>query len=57
MGTSEYYLIRDFLKAVESNTQPPVDVIRSTDFTIPGLIAHEAAMQGGKWLDVPQFDW
>ena len=56
-GTSEYYLIRDFLKAVETNTRPPIDMIRSMDMTIPGLVAHEAVMKGGVWLDVPQFDW
>ncbi len=56
-GTSEYYLIRDFLDAVEHGTKPPIDVIRAVDFTVPGLIAHESALQGGKWLDVPQFDW
>ena len=56
-GTSEYYLIRDFLDALESGTKPPFDVIRSTDFTIPGIIAHESAMKDGVWLDVPRFDW
>ena len=33
--------------------QPPVDVVRACDFTIPGLIAHESAMKGGEWCDVP----
>jgi len=56
-GTSEYYMIRDFLDAIEHNARPPIDVIRAMDFTVPGLIAHESAMKGGQWLDVPQFDW
>ena len=54
-GTSEYYMVRDFISAIEQNTQPPIDVVRALDFTIPGIIAHESAMQGGKWLDVPLF--
>jgi len=33
------------------------DVMRSMDFTIPGIIAHKSAMSGGKWLDVPLFNW
>ena len=56
-GTSEYFMIRDFIDAIESNTQPPIDVIRSVEFTIPGILAHEAAMKGGVWLDVPQYHW
>jgi len=54
-GTSEYYMVRDFIGAIEQNTRPPIDVARALDFTIPGIIAHESAMQGGKWLDVPLF--
>ena len=56
-GTSEYYMIRDFLDALESNTQPPIDVMRSMDFTVPGIIAHESSMGDGNWRDVPLFDW
>jgi predicted dehydrogenase len=56
-GTSEYYLIRDFLDALDGNARPPIDVIRSMDFTVPGIVAHQSAMQGGTWLDVPLFEW
>ena len=48
-------MVRDFIAAVEQGTQPPIDVVRSVDFTLPGILAHEAAMRGGVWLDVPQF--
>jgi predicted dehydrogenase len=53
----EFYMIDDFLKAVETKARPPIDVIRAMDFTVPGLIAHESALAGGKWLDVPLFEW
>lgn len=53
-GTSEYYLVRDFLKAIESDTDPAIDIVRAMDMTIPGLIAHEAAKKGGVWMDVPR---
>ena len=56
-GTSEYYMIRDFLDAVEQGVRPPIDVIRSMDFTVPGIVAHESAMKGGQWMDVPLFNW
>ncbi len=53
-GTSEYYLVRDFLDSIEGDTTPPIDIVRAMDMTVPGLIAHEAAMKGGVWLDVPR---
>ncbi len=56
-GTSEYFMIRDFLKAVNSGTRPPIDAVMAADMTIPGLIAHQSAMQGGKWMDVPLMQW
>jgi predicted dehydrogenase len=52
-GTSEYYMVRDFVAAVQAGVQPPSDVVRAVDYTIPGLIAHESAMKGGVWMDVP----
>ena len=50
-------MIRDFLAAIERKERPPIDVIRSMDFTVPGIIAHESAMKGGVWMDVPKFEW
>jgi hypothetical protein len=48
-------MIRDFLDAVGGKRPVPIDVVRALDYTVPGLIAHEAAEQGGVWLDVPAF--
>jgi predicted dehydrogenase len=53
-GTAEYSLIRDFLGSLERNETPRIDVTRAMDMTVPGLIAHESAMRGGEWLDVPR---
>jgi predicted dehydrogenase len=54
-GTSEYYMVRDFVEAIANNTRPPIDVVKALDFTVPGILAHEAAMGGGRWIDVPVF--
>ena len=56
-GTSEYFMVRDFIASIENDTRPPIDVIRSVDFTIPGILAHDAAMKGGVWVDVPEYGW
>jgi hypothetical protein len=56
-GTSEYYMIRDFIDAIGQKKRPPIDVIRAMDFTVPGLVAHESALGDGNWRDVPLFNW
>ncbi|NSW91038.1 MAG: Gfo/Idh/MocA family oxidoreductase [Firmicutes bacterium] len=53
-GTSEYYIVRDFIESIEKDTTPPIDVVKAMDMTVPGIIAHEAAMRGNIWLDVPR---
>ncbi len=53
-GTSEFYLVQDFLNSIKADTTPPIDIVRGMDMTVPGLVAHEAAKQGGVWLDVPR---
>ena len=54
-GGGEYYLARDFINALDNNRKPPIDIIKAVDYTIPGIIAHQAAMKGNVWLDVPLF--
>lgn len=52
-GGGEYYLVHDFINALDNNRKPPIDVIKAMNYTVPGIIAHEAAMRGNVWLDVP----
>jgi len=54
-GASEYFLVRDFVRCIDNDTQPPIDIVKALDMTIPGIIAHEAAIKGNVWLDVPRF--
>lgn len=54
-GTAEYALVRAFLAALEEGKVPPLDEVRAMDLTLPGLVAHESALQGGAWMEVPSF--
>jgi predicted dehydrogenase len=54
-GTSDYNIAHAFLDAIENNLPSPLDAGKAMDMTIPGLIAHEAAVTGNIWLDVPRF--
>lgn len=55
-GTTEYFLVRDFIDAALAGTRPPIDAVRAADFTVPGILAHESAQRGSVWLDVPRFE-
>lgn len=54
-GTCEYYMVRDFLDAIRGDTDPPIDVYRGLDFSLPGLCAHQSAEQGGAPIEIPDF--
>ncbi len=56
-GTGEYYMIREFIQALDNGTRPPFDAVQAAEVTVPGLLAHESAMKGGVWIDVPRFGW
>jgi len=56
-GTGEYYMVRHFIESLNRGTQPSFNAVQAAEVTVPGLVAHESAMQGGVWLDVPQFAW
>lgn len=52
-GTSEYWLLRDFLAAVRGLSATPIDVHTALDYTLPGLLAIESAERGGAPVAVP----
>lgn len=50
---SHPFLVDDFVRAVLSGKLPPCNVWDAANWMIPGLIAHESAMQNGKSLPIP----
>jgi predicted dehydrogenase len=54
-GTSEYWLLQDFLRSIREGTKPPIDAYRGLDYTVPGIVARQSADQGGVLLPVPDF--
>ena len=52
---SHQLMIDDFCTAVSEGKMPYVNAWRAARYTIPGIIAHESALQGGILLDIPDF--
>ena len=52
---SHHYLADDFVRAVVTGDQPPVDAHRAALFTAPGIVANASARAGGTRLEIPDF--
>jgi predicted dehydrogenase len=52
-GTSEYWLLPEFMAAVGGEGGSPIDVHRALDYTLPGICAIASAEAGGAPVAVP----
>ncbi|MEU5079687.1 MULTISPECIES: Gfo/Idh/MocA family protein [Streptomyces] len=52
---SHHFLADDFVTAVARRTLPPVNAWVAARYTLPGIVAHESARQGGVRLRIPDF--
>ena len=50
---SDVWPIRDFIEAILTDTTPRVDIYRSLDMTLPGLMSEQSINQSGAWIHVP----
>jgi predicted dehydrogenase len=52
---SHHFLADDFVRAVTTGGLPPVNAWVAARYTLPGIIAHQSAVQGGTRLEIPDF--
>lgn len=52
---SHQFLVDDFVRAVLARKHPPTHVWAAARYLLPGLVAHQSALQGGELLEVPDF--
>ena len=50
---SHQYLVDDFVRSCTTNALPPNNVWMAARYMLPGIIAHESALLGGKQLAIP----
>lgn len=50
---SHCFLTHEFIDALVKERAPAIDVYEALDYTVPGIIAHQSALHGGEWLEVP----
>lgn len=52
-GGADAQMIEDFVQAIIAGGPSPIDVYRALDMTLPGLLGHRSALQGGAPIAVP----
>ena len=53
---SHTFITHEFVEACLIDRRPTVDIHAALAYTVPGVIAHESALQGGVSIEIPQFD-
>ena len=53
---SHTFLTHEFIQSLTQGRRPKVDVYEALSYTVPGIIAHQSALQGGALLKIPQFN-
>lgn len=54
-GGSHGYLMNEFVSAILQDRKPLVDIATALNLTVPGIVAHQSALKGGKLLRIPQY--
>lgn len=52
-GTSEYWMLPEFLAVVRGEQTSPIDIHRALDYTLPGIVAVTSAGAAGAPVNVP----
>lgn len=55
-GGSHGPLANEFVTAILEDREPLVNVREALAMTVPGIVAHQSALQGGERLKIPQLD-
>jgi predicted dehydrogenase len=53
---SHTFLTHEFIESLTQGRRPKVDVYEALAYTVPGIIAHQSALQEGALLKIPQFE-
>jgi len=54
-GGSHTFITHEFVSAVLEKRQPSVDIYEALAYTIPGIYAHQSALEGGTTLKIPDY--
>jgi hypothetical protein len=53
---SHPFITHEFIQSIRENRAPEVDIYEALAYTLPGIVAHQSALNGGELLPIPNFD-
>lgn len=53
---SHTFLTHEFIDALSHQRAPVIDIHEALAYTVPGIVAHQSALEGGTLKKIPQFD-
>ena len=54
-GGSHGHLMNEFVTAILEDRKPLVDLTTALNLTVPGIVAHQSAINGGETRTIPVF--
>lgn len=54
--SSHPFLTHEFVDALVNDRRPAIDIFAALNMTIPGIVAHQSALQQGRQLDIPVYE-
>ena len=54
-GGSHGHLMNEFVTAIFEDRKPQVDLTTALNLTVPGIVAHQSAINGGETRKIPVF--
>lgn len=54
-GGSHGNLMQEFIYSIIENRTPEIDIAKSLNMTVGGIVAHQSALKDGEWLKIPQY--
>ena len=55
-GGADGKMVRDFIRCIIEDTEPVLNVDFGIRMSLPGIIAHESALQGGALMEIPEIE-
>lgn len=53
-GGADHKMLMDFVRCIQEDTPPPLDVDDGIRMSLPGIIAHESSLRGGELMMIPE---
>ncbi|MBN1590276.1 MAG: Gfo/Idh/MocA family oxidoreductase [Pirellulales bacterium] len=54
-GGSHGHLTEEFVRAILEDRKPLVDIVQALNMTVPGIVAHQSALNGGERIKVREY--